>query len=263
MRIHALSTGSVQLKHSFLHARSGWSRQLRLFMPDEWSDPLPIHCWVIEHEEAVVLVDTGETAAVNNIPFARFTVRPEDELPAMLATVGIAPTDLTTIILTHMHGDHMDGAVHVGRPVLVSDHELRFSRGVQGRMAQRLLRQPVPAGVDFREFAIDEGPIGAFARSRRLTADGRIRAVATPGHTVGHLSVLCIDDDGHHVLLAGDSTDTLEQLHALRPDAIGPKPKVSIETMQAILAHGAQHPTVYLPSHDLDSARRLRERITL
>lgn len=44
MRIHALSTGTVSVKESFLHPASGVRRQLNLFLPDSWSEPLPIHC---------------------------------------------------------------------------------------------------------------------------------------------------------------------------------------------------------------------------
>ncbi|MBV9918392.1 MAG: MBL fold metallo-hydrolase [Solirubrobacterales bacterium] len=106
-------------------------------------------------------------------------------------------------------------------------------------------------------FALDDGPIGAFPRSRNLTDDGRIVAVETPGHTPGHISVICIEDSGRHVMLAGDATASLEQLHARRADAVGPDPKVHVATLEMILAHCAQHPTVYLPSHDPDSAARL------
>jgi N-acyl homoserine lactone hydrolase len=68
--------------------------------------------------------------------------------------------------------------------------------------------------------------------------------------------VICVDDAGRHVMLAGDATDTLEQLHARRPDAIAPDTAVHRATLEAILAHCAAHPTVYLPSHDPDSAAR-------
>jgi hypothetical protein len=64
-------------------------------------------------------------------------------------------------------------------------------------------------------------------------------------------------------MLAGDATDTLEQLHARRADAVGPDPAVHRATLERILAHCAAHPTVYLPSHDPDSARRLREATTV
>jgi hypothetical protein len=71
--------------------------------------------------------------------------------------------------------------------------------------------------------------------------------------------VICVDDAGRHVMLAGDVTDSLEQLHSRRVDAVGPDPKVHVATLETILAHCAAHPTVYLPSHDPDSAARLRD----
>ena len=70
-------------------------------------------------------------------------------------------------------------------------------------------------------------------------------------------------DEGRHVMLAGDSTDSLEQLHALRPDAIARDPKVHVTTMKAILADCAAHPKIYLPSHDPESASRLADAITV
>jgi N-acyl homoserine lactone hydrolase len=60
-------------------------------------------------------------------------------------------------------------------------------------------------------------------------------------------------------MLAGDATDTLEQLHARRADAVGPDPGVHVATLETILAHCAEHPTIFLPSHDPESAARLRD----
>ena len=263
MDIHALSTGTVRVKHSFLFAGTGVRRQLDLLLPDEWSEPLPIHLWAIEHDGRLILVDTGETASANNVPFARFDVTREQELPGVLGDAGFDIGDVDRVVITHFHGDHMDGAVHVRGPVLVHDKEIAFSRSASSRFFQRVLRQPVPKGVDFQPLTLDGGPFGAFERSKTLSDDGRIVAVATPGHTPGHISVVCIDDEGRHVMLAGDTTDTLEQLHARRHDAVGPKPAVSVATIDKILAHTREHPTVYLPSHDLESATRLAESTVL
>ena len=263
MRVHALTTGTVRVKDAFLRARSGPTRQLRLFTPGPFSDPLPIHAWVVEHDGQRILVDAGETAGARDIPFAKFEVRPEDELPRALSAIGLAPADLDQVVITHLHGDHMDGAVHLDRPVLVHDAEWASAHSAIARVFQRVLHQPIPGGVDFRPTALDGGPFGAFAASRALTPDGRVVAVAAPGHTPGHIAVICIDDDGRHLLLAGDASDTLEQLQARRPDAVAPKPKVHVETLDRILAHGREHPTVFLPSHDPGSAARLAGRTLL
>ena len=166
-------------------------------------------------------------------------------------------------MLTHHHGDHVDGLVHVHAPVRISDVELRFLATTLPKVMRRVLRQPLPPGFAPQPLTLDGGPFGAFQRSRALSDDGRIVAVETPGHTPGHVSVICIDDSGHHVMLAGDASDTLEQLHARRADAVAPDPEQHVATLDTILTHCAQYPTVYLPSHDPQSAARLSSAITV
>jgi N-acyl homoserine lactone hydrolase len=262
MKIHALTTGTVRLKHSFLVASQGLRRRLDLFLPGPFSQPMPIHCWAIEHVGVLRLVDTGETAAVRDLAFARFEVTPEQELPAAMAAAGLQLEDVSEVVLTHVHGDHIHGCVHVGAPVLAHDEELRNAGSPRARVLRRFLREPLPAGFAPQPFALDGGPFGAFPRSRALSDDGRIVAVDTGGHTPGHVSVICIDDSGRHVMLAGDATDSLEQLHARRSDAIAPDPEVHVATLRTILAHLGQHPTIYLPSHDPESAARLAGGVT-
>jgi glyoxylase-like metal-dependent hydrolase (beta-lactamase superfamily II) len=263
MKIHALSTGSIRVKHSFLFPSPGRRRQLDLFMPGPFSDPLPIHCWAIEHEGTLRLVDTGETADARNVSFARPNVTREDELPAVMAAAGLDVNDVSEVVITHAHGDHIDGLVHVRGRVLSHETELRYLHTPMPRVMRRLLRQPLPPGFDPDPFVLDGGPFGAFLRSRPLSDDGRIVAVDTPGHTPGHISVICVDDAGRHVMLAGDATDSLEQLHARRADAVAPDTDVHVATLETILAHCAQHPTVYLPSHDPESAARLAAATTV
>ena len=263
MRIHALTTGTVRAKQAFVFPSRGPRRQLDLFLPGPWSDPMPIHCWAIEHAGRLLLIDTGETAAVRDIPFVRFDVTREQELPAALAAAGLSLKDVSEVVLTHHHGDHVDGLVHVRAPVRINDAELQFVATAFPRLMRRVLRQPLPAGFAPQPFALDGGPFGAFQRSRALSDDGRIVAVDTRGHTPGHVSVICVDDSDRHVMLAGDATDTLEQLHARRADAIAPDPKAHVATLDTILAHCAQNPTVYLPSHDPESAARLAHSITV
>jgi len=257
MKIHALTTGHVRVKHSFLFASEGMRRQLDLFLPGPFSEPLPIHVWAIEHESRLLLVDTGETASARNVPFARMEVEPAQELPFALAAAGLDAADVTEVVLTHHHGDHVDGLVHVRAPVSIGEAELGFIGQPFPKLMRRALRQPLPDGFAPSPLAFGDGPFGAFAASHRLSADGRIVAVPTPGHTPGHLSVICVDDQERHVMLAGDVTDSLEQLKALRADAIGPDPAVHRATLEVVLEHCRHHPTIFLPSHDPDSAARL------
>jgi len=64
-------------------------------------------------------------------------------------------------------------------------------------------------------------------------------------------------------VLAGDATDTREQLHARRADAISSDPDIQRQPIDRIVSHAREHPTVYLPSHDRESAARLAANLTL
>jgi len=147
MKIHAIQTGAVRVKHSFLFPSHGARRQLDLFMPGAWSEPLPIHCWAIEHEGLLRLVDTGETAAARNVPFARFEVTREQELPVAMAAAGVRLDDVTEVVLTHAHGDHIDGLVHVRARVMCNEAELRFLATPSARVMRRYLPSHDPESV--------------------------------------------------------------------------------------------------------------------
>src|SRR4051794_21202992 len=123
MKIHALQTGSVRVKKTFLHPSPGRRRQLDLFLPGEWSTLLPIHCWAIEHGGKVLLVDSGETVAARNVPFARFEVTGEQEIPGALAARGLSPADVAEVGLTPPHGGPPHRPLHLSAP----------GRGKEGR----------------------------------------------------------------------------------------------------------------------------------
>ena len=91
-------------------------------------------------------MDTGETATARNVPFARMEVTREQELPAAMATAGLKLDGVSEVVLTHAHGDHIDGLVHVRGRVLINEKELRFLGSPMARVMRRVLRQPLPPG---------------------------------------------------------------------------------------------------------------------
>ena len=159
MKIYALTTGTVSVKHSFLFPRHGARRQLDLFLPGAFSEPLPIHCWAIEHDGVLRLVDTGETAAARNVPFARMHVTPEQELPAAMAGAGLELDDVSEVVLTHAHGDHMDGLVHVRGRVLINEVGVAIPRLADGAGHASRAAPATPATVRSRAVRARQRPI--------------------------------------------------------------------------------------------------------
>ena len=81
-------------------------------------------------------------------------------------------------------------------------------------------------------------------------------AVATPGHTPGHLSVIAIEN-GISYFIAGDLT--YDQAALIKQDFQGPSevPNEQPQSLAKALQYTQENPTVYLPSHDPESGKRL------
>lgn len=262
--IHPLTTGHVRI-HDKLHRGegTGLQRRAKILRKGPMGELLPIHAWLIEHPEGLILVDAGETRAARSGTFAEFHVTREDELDHQLKAANVAPADVKTVVLTHIHGDHIDGLPHIpSATVLANTREIAVANSPMGRLQRTVARQPLPAGFEPQPIALDGPALGAFPTSKALTADGRIVAVPTPGHTLGHIAILIVQPD-HHVLLGGDTAYDQRQLQDRQVDGVSPKDDVAIATMETILAHAKGNPTVYLPSHDPQSVQRLRATDTL
>jgi glyoxylase-like metal-dependent hydrolase (beta-lactamase superfamily II) len=118
-----------------------------------------VRCFLVPHATGLTLVDTGP-GSVRTIA-------------VKLADIGASWTDVTDVVLTHHHADHVGGLSQV--------------------MAQ------APAAT-VRAGSLDRFPVPVEAAGDGDLIRG-LRVIATPGHTAGHLSLLS-DDDGF--LLLGD-----------------------------------------------------------
>jgi N-acyl homoserine lactone hydrolase len=265
LRVHAIQTGVVSIKRrQVAPVASGARRRLDTLRDRQWSDPLPIYAWAIEHPDGVIVVDTGETARVNDPGYlpawhpyyrlgVRFEVAPDDEIGPQLERLGFDPAGVRTVVLTHLHLDHAGGLHHFpNASVLVSAREQRAASGVRGRIDGYLANR-WPPGLRFETLALAPHATGPFAEAA-VVADG-VRVVSTPGHTPGHVSVVVEREPP--VLIAGDATYRLDLLMEGRIDGVAPDAAQARDTLARIRCFIADTGAVCMPTHDPDSARRL------
>jgi glyoxylase-like metal-dependent hydrolase (beta-lactamase superfamily II) len=171
----------------------------------------------------------------------------------------MGPRDVKRVVLTHLHMDHDGGLAHFPHSeILVAPGELRTASGWVGRM-RGYLPNRWPSWFDPVPFDLVVEPFGPFAASRRLTKAGDIVAVATPGHTADHLSIL-VQEDETTLFLAGDTSYDERLMLAGRVDGVSPDEHVSRATLDAIRRLACTRPIVYLPTHDPESVVRLANR---
>ena len=88
---------------------------------------------------------------------------------------------------------------------------------------------------------------------------GDVVAVATPGHTRDHISVVVMDG-GITYFLAGDASYNERSMLAGAIDGVSADDELAGRTLAAIRRLAWDYPTVYLPTHDPESAVRLASR---
>jgi Metallo-beta-lactamase superfamily len=250
LRVHAIQTGRVRIKRRQVEpVATGTRRRLDTLRDRQWSDWLPILAWAIEHPDGTIVVDTGESARVNEPGYlprwhpyyrlgVRFEIAPEDEIGPQLVGLGIDPAD-------GLH--HLPNA-----RVLVTAREQHAAAGLRGRLGGYLLDH-LPPGLRTATLDLAPDPTGAFAAAAPV-ADG-VRAVSTPGHTPGHVSVV-VDGDPP-LVIAGDATYRLDLLMDGRIDGVAPDDAAARDSVRRLRSFVQETGAVCLPTHDPGSAERL------
>lgn len=122
----------------------------------------------------------------------------EQRLPAWLARLGLTPKDIDVVCLGHLHFDHAGGLCDVpGCEVHVQREELVAA--LSGEVAG--IEPDVLAGSG--AWRVQDGD---------YTIAPGVQAIATPGHTAGHMSLFIELPKGPPVLICGDAADLEENL---------------------------------------------------
>lgn len=158
------------------------------------SMPFAGSCYLIKHTQGWLLWDTGLVDSVAAMPEG---LRPSDPraitwyLPKTLAAqideLGLKPSDIKYIAVSHSHPDHI-GNVGMFPNAMLLVQKAEYESPTGGSLRAR------PGGTA----TVLEG-------DRDVFGDGSVTIISTPGHTVGHQSLLVKLPQTGAVLLSGDA----------------------------------------------------------
>lgn len=200
------------------------------FLPPEAPLRGGVNAYVMNTGDRLVLIDSG-CAGLLGPTMGR--------LPESLEAAGVAPASIDTIVLTHMHPDHIGGVASAEGAAVFPNAELVVHEADWAFWTSPDLTARAPEAVK-PFFLAAQRNAGAYAgRVRRLSADGEVMPglslMHLPGHTTGHSGVVVAD--GPDTLLVWGDVVHSAALQFARPDwaiAFDTDPDQAVETRRRV-----------------------------
>jgi N-acyl homoserine lactone hydrolase len=152
-------------------------------------------CYLIKHSQGWFLWDTGLDDAVAAMPNGLAPADPKavhwrrpKTLAAQLDQLGVKPSDLKAMAVSHTHADHI-GNVELFPTTMLYVQKAEYE-------------WPGPNSAP--RFKL-EHPVTKLEGDRDVFGDGSITILSTPGHTPGHQSLLVKLPKTGAVVLSGDA----------------------------------------------------------
>lgn len=195
----------------------------------------PALCALLEHpERGTLLYDTGYAShfyeATQRFPYRLYRwvtpIHLATTLTAQLAARGYQPNDITTVLLSHFHGDHIAGLRDFPQARFIamqSDYaavrELTGWRALQQGFLPALLPADFAARVSFAESARRVGlarEFAPFTEAYDLFGDESLLAVPLPGHVQTQMGLLLRDQHDAWRFLVADAAWSQLAIEELR-----------------------------------------------
>lgn len=193
--------------------------------------------YLIDTGDEVILVDTGLPAGTpEEVPdenSALYTGKDISSYMEAFAALGYKPEQVTTILLTHKHGDHSGELKSFPNAKIYVNEEETSAAELQG------IDNIVP--VKFTD-----GAYYNFPECQKIRDD--IYLIKAKGHTNGN-SIVIIEKDGLFYMIHGDITYVDEALYADKLSTVFDDLSSARETLNRVREFIRNHPTVYCGTH--------------
>jgi glyoxylase-like metal-dependent hydrolase (beta-lactamase superfamily II) len=237
--VEPLIAGHVEWPRAMMERPGGRFERLsvlRALLTGHEATEVPVPAFLIRHPGAgPVLVDTGlhpsvVTDGAENFGglanrFGHPTLGSGEDVPAQLRERDLDPGEIPVVVMTHMHLDHTSAISEFPNSAfVVSETEWRAAASGPSPLLNGYRRQHFDYAFDYRTVDFDRAGIDSYAsfgRTFDLFGDGSVRLAFTPGHSAGHMSVICRLEQNDFVI-GGDCVYTLAQLSGEAP--LPPRP---------------------------------------
>jgi len=260
MKLYPISTGTFKLDGGAMFGvvpKTLWNRH----NPADESNlcTWAMRCLLIENGNRLMLVDTGLGTKQSEKFFSFYQPNRKDTLENSLKQHGFHPSDITDVLLTHLHFDHCGGAVNLKNDgtfsVAFPNAKYWVSKGQWETAHQPNPREKASFLTENFDPIQASGQLNLIENASSLNFEG-VDFLTVNGHTEQMILPL-IEMNGRKVIYLADLMPSLAHINPAWVMAYDVRPLDTMKERQSLIEKAIQEDWILFFEHDAQNEAAL------
>ena len=223
----------------------------------------PVYSILVEHKDGRLLIDTGfdYDHVMKVLPFEKPVQSKDQTIPGALKLIGLEPKDIGVVVNSHFHFDHCGGNKYFPHAKKIC-HALEVPQACNPEPFEHLGYSDLSFSAEAAEARgvtaqLLAGTTRANSAFEGITGDvdlaKGVKLIATPGHSIGHYSLLVEFGTRKPILFTIDCAYTQKSLETLNQASFHIDPVAGVKSMRRVKKMAEDLGADLMYSHDLEN----------
>ena len=228
----------------------------------------PVYSILVEHAEGRFLIDTGYDYdhVMKVLPFEKPIQTADQAIPGALKLIGLEPKDIDVVFNSHFHFDHCGGNKHLPDAKKIC-HVSEVPQACDPQPFEKLGYSDVSFSAEAAEARGMTDQLMAGTTVQNSTFEGiegdvdlarGVKLFFTPGHSIGHYSLLVELANRRPILFTIDAAYTQKSLETLCQASFHIDPIAGVDSMRRVQKLAEEHDAELFFSHDMENFKTYR-----
>jgi 4-pyridoxolactonase len=223
----------------------------------------PVYSILVETPSSRILIDTGyDYDHVQKVlPFEKPIQTPEQTIPGALKLLGLEPKDIDVVVNSHFHFDHVGGNKYFPHAKKIC-HKDEIAQAANPEPFEVLGYSDLSFSAEAAEARgktdqLLPGTTAANSRFEGIEGDVElakgVKLIFTPGHAIGHYSLLVEFANRKPILFTIDAAYTQKSLETLNQASFHIDPVKGVSSMRRLKQLADEYGADLMYSHDMEN----------
>lgn len=220
----------------------------------------PVYSILVDHADGRFLIDSGfdYDHVMKVLPFEKPLQTPEQTIPGALKLIGLEPKDVGVVVNSHFHFDHVGGNKYFPHAKKIC-HRAEIAQAAAPAPFEVLGYSDLSFSAEAAEARgksdqLTQGQTAQNSRFEGVEGDVElakgVTLIFTPGHAIGHYSLLVEFGTRKPILFTIDAAYTQQSLETLCQASFHIDPLAGVDSMRRLKRLAQERDADLMFSHD-------------